>query len=245
MSTQIQKQNIELTKMNASSEINLPKFFGLKQIAFDAAGVLDNPVYLSRDKKPDEGCKIWGYVESHNDLAIALENDTHTYEVVKADVARQSYFDFDGKYQQVRGLLLKVFGGDNIKKFVEFLVDDKDSPLESDLLTKSLENAQEKIELYNYDIRKNVFQYDDVLNFQRHFIYNIRKELLCNNIPSELITRFGEVFVDEIIASNRPTLQRWVVKCAASSLPEDTAEGARSAWSATAVSVGTRPSRMS
>ena len=101
-------------------------------------------------------------------------------------------------------------GGDNIKKFVEFLVDDKDSPLESDLLTKSLENAQEKIELYNYDIRKNVFQYDDVLNFQRHFIYNIRKELLCNNIPSELITRFGEVFVDEIIASNRPTLQRWV-----------------------------------
>ena len=113
MSTQIQKQNIELTKMNASSEINLPKFFGLKQIAFDAAGVLDNPVYLSRDKKPDEGCKIWGYVESHNDLAIALENDTHTYEVVKADVARQSYFDFDGKYQQVRGLLLKVFGGDN------------------------------------------------------------------------------------------------------------------------------------
>jgi len=106
--------------------------------------------------------------------------------------------------------IIKVFGGDNIKKFVEFLVDDKDSPLESDLLTKSLENAQEKIELYNYDIRKNVFQYDDVLNFQRHFIYNIRKELLCNNIPSELITRFGEVFVDEIIASNRPTLQRWV-----------------------------------
>ena len=50
MSTQLQKDNIELTKMNASSQINIPKFFGLKQIAFDAAGVLDNPVYLSRDK---------------------------------------------------------------------------------------------------------------------------------------------------------------------------------------------------
>ena len=53
--------------------------------------------------------------------------------------------------------IIKVFGGDNIARFVDFLVDDKDSPLESDLLTKSLENAQQKIELYNYDLRKNVF----------------------------------------------------------------------------------------
>ena len=83
--------------------------------------------------------------------------------------------------------IIKVFGGDNIKRFVGFLVDDKDSPLESDLLTKSLENAQQKIELYNYDLRKNVFQYDDVLNFQRHFIYEVRKDLLCNNISNELI----------------------------------------------------------
>ena len=113
MSTQLQKDNIELTKMNTSTQNNPLKFFGLKQLAFDAAGVLNNPVYLSRDKKPDEGCKLWGYVESHNDLAIALQNDTHTYEVVKADVTRQSYFDFDGKYQQVRGLLLKVFGGED------------------------------------------------------------------------------------------------------------------------------------
>ena len=92
--------------------------------------------------------------------------------------------------------IIKVFGGDNIKRFVGFLVDDKDSPLESDLLTKSLENAQQKIELYNYDLRKNVFQYDDVLNFQRHFIYEVRKDLLCNNISNELITRLGEAFSD-------------------------------------------------
>jgi preprotein translocase subunit SecA len=105
--------------------------------------------------------------------------------------------------------IIKVFGGDNIKRFVEFLVDDKDSPLESDLLTNSLENAQQKIELYNYDLRKNVFQYDDVLNFQRHFIYNVRKELLCNNIPSELITRIGEAFSDEIILAKPSRLKNW------------------------------------
>ena len=44
-----------------------------------------------------------------------------------------------------------------------FLIDDKNAPLESGLLTKGLENAQKRVELYNYDLRKNVFQYDDVL----------------------------------------------------------------------------------
>jgi preprotein translocase subunit SecA len=71
-----------------------------------------------------------------------------------------------------------------------------------------LENAQQKIELYNYDLRKNVFQYDDVLNFQRHFIYGIRKDLLCNNVSPELITRLGEAFSDEIIG-NANKLQNW------------------------------------
>jgi len=105
--------------------------------------------------------------------------------------------------------IIKVFGGDNIKKFVDFLVDDKDSPLESDLLTKSLENAQQKIELYNYDLRKNVFQYDDVLNFQRHFIYEVRKDLLCNNISNELVTRLAEAFSDEFINNSSEKLQNW------------------------------------
>ena len=105
--------------------------------------------------------------------------------------------------------IIKVFGGDNIKRFVGFLADDKDSPLESDLLTKSLENAQQKIELYNYDLRKNVFQYDDVLNFQRHFIYEVRKDLLCNNISNELITRLGEAFSDELLSINSEKIENW------------------------------------
>jgi preprotein translocase subunit SecA len=54
--------------------------------------------------------------------------------------------------------LIKVFGGQYIRRWVEYLIQDKDVPLESDLLTKSLESAQEKVELYNYELRKNVFQ---------------------------------------------------------------------------------------
>ena len=65
--------------------------------------------------------------------------------------------------------------------------DKENAPLESGLLTKSLENAQQKVELYNYDLRKNVFQYDDVLNSQRKQIFNARNEILRGNIYSKFI----------------------------------------------------------
>ena len=93
--------------------------------------------------------------------------------------------------------LIKVFGGDNIKRWVEYLIQDKDSPIESDLLTKSLENAQNKIELYNYDLRKNVFQYDDILNTQRKQMFTARKELLCKNMYENLFLRYSESLLDE------------------------------------------------
>jgi preprotein translocase subunit SecA len=93
--------------------------------------------------------------------------------------------------------LIKVFAGDNIKRWVEYLIEDKDLPIESDLLTKSLENAQKKIELYNYDLRKNVFQYDDILNTQRKQMFNARKELLCKNIYENLFLRYSESLFDE------------------------------------------------
>ena len=113
--------------------------------------------------------------------------------------------------------LIKVFGGDSIKKWVEYLVQDQDSPLESNLLTKSLENAQQKVELYNYDIRKNVFQYDDVLNSQRKQLFNARNQLLRSDIYPELFLRYLESFFDEEFKNcknnsnikNKQFLEKW------------------------------------
>jgi preprotein translocase subunit SecA len=95
--------------------------------------------------------------------------------------------------------LIKVFGGDSIRRWVEYLIQDKDTPLESDLLTKSLENAQKKVELYNYDLRKNVFQYDDILNIQRKQLFGARNELLSENIYQDLFLRYTEYLIDEEI----------------------------------------------
>ena len=93
--------------------------------------------------------------------------------------------------------LIKIFGGDSIKRWVEYLLQDSDVPLESGLLTKSLENAQTKVELYNYELRKNVFQYDDILNSQRKQLFKARNELLSKNLYENLFLRFSEVVIDE------------------------------------------------
>jgi preprotein translocase subunit SecA len=104
--------------------------------------------------------------------------------------------------------LIKVFGGDSIKRWVEYLIQDKDVPLESNLLTKSLENAQKKVELYNYDLRKNVFQYDDILNAQRKQLFKARNELLRENIYEDLFLRYGESSFDEEKRKKAPQKER-------------------------------------
>jgi preprotein translocase subunit SecA len=95
--------------------------------------------------------------------------------------------------------LIKIFGGESIKRWLNFLIQDgeKDLPLESDLLTKGLENAQKKVEAYNFDLRKNVFQYDEILNSQRKQLFQARNEMMWNNIYDELILRYNEFVLDE------------------------------------------------
>ena len=101
--------------------------------------------------------------------------------------------------------LIKIFGGDNIKKWVEYLIQDPDMPLESNLLTNSLEDAQKKVELYNFDLRKNVFQYDDILNKQRKEIFRARKTFLSDNNSTNLFLRYLEASIDEIINTKNLT----------------------------------------
>ena len=98
--------------------------------------------------------------------------------------------------------LIQIFGGNSIGKWVEFLIQDKDVPLESDFLTKSLENAQKKVELYNYDLRKNVFQYDEVLSLQREKIFEARKEIIFKNISPDFFFRLTEISFDELYSEN-------------------------------------------
>ena len=77
--------------------------------------------------------------------------------------------------------LMRVFGGDSIKNMMGRLGIKEDEPIENRLITRSLESAQEKIEGLNFDARKHVLEFDDVLNFQRKIMYGRRREILIGN----------------------------------------------------------------
>ena len=97
--------------------------------------------------------------------------------------------------------LIKIFGGDSIRRWVEYFLQEKDVPLESDVLTNSLENAQKKVENFYYDLRKNVFQYDEILNLQRKQLFQARNEILSQNLSQDFFLRYMESFFDEEIES--------------------------------------------
>lgn len=74
--------------------------------------------------------------------------------------------------------LMRIYGGEKIAAIMDRLKVDEDTPIESRMITKSLEGAQKKVEGFNFDMRKNVVQYDDVMNRHRRAIYSMRREVL-------------------------------------------------------------------
>jgi preprotein translocase subunit SecA len=95
--------------------------------------------------------------------------------------------------------LFRIFGGDRISKMMETLRIDDSVPIESDLLTKSLESAQKKVEAYYYDARKQLFEYDEVLNYQRQAIYAERRRILKATNLKNWIIQYAEVTIKDYV----------------------------------------------
>ena len=90
--------------------------------------------------------------------------------------------------------LLKIFGGEKIGRFMEMLKVPDEEPIEHKMVSKAVENAQKKVEGQNFDIRKNVLEYDDVMNLQRRTIYGLRRDVLEGSQTHEMIIeRIGDV----------------------------------------------------
>ena len=95
--------------------------------------------------------------------------------------------------------LLRLFGGDRVKRMLSTLKIDEDDVIDEKLLSGVIENAQKNIEGRNYDMRKNVLQYDDVVNTQRTLIYQQRKEVLNGENIKPSIEKMIEKLVDNAI----------------------------------------------
>ena len=82
-------------------------------------------------------------------------------------------------YVSLEDELMRRFGGDKLKNMMDTLGLPEDQPIQNAIISKTIESAQTKIEGYNFDIRKHVLDYDDVMNKQREVVYKKRKEILA------------------------------------------------------------------
>ena len=95
--------------------------------------------------------------------------------------------------------LMRIFGGDRVSKLMDMFRVEEDMPIESRMLTGSLENAQKKVETHYYDMRKRVFEYDEVMNNQRRAIYAERRRVLEGLDLKEQIVKYAEQTMDDIV----------------------------------------------
>jgi len=102
-------------------------------------------------------------------------------------------------YLSLNDNLLRIFGGDRLTAIMRRIGMEKGAALESRLLSGSIENAQRKVEAHNFDIRKQLLEYDDVANDQRKVIYKQRDELLASEEIGETILVMLEHVVNNVI----------------------------------------------
>ena len=104
-------------------------------------------------------------------------------------------------YVSLEDDLMRLFGSDRIKSVMETLGMPNDMPIEHSMVSKSLEKAQTKVEKYHFGVRKQILQYDDVLNKQRETIYRIRQSILtesdCQKIYQDFLNRLMESMPQE------------------------------------------------
>lgn len=95
--------------------------------------------------------------------------------------------------------LLRIFGGDRVAGLMNAFRVEEDMPIESGMLTRSLEGAQKKVETYYYDIRKQIFEYDEVMNNQRKAVYSERRRVIDGRELKNQVIGYGQRTMEEIV----------------------------------------------
>ena len=151
-------------------------------------------------------------------------------------------------YLSLEDDLMRIFAGDRIQGLMEKLGMEEDIPIEHPWVTKSVENAQRKVEERNFDIRKNLLEYDDVMNQQRKSIYTLRRQVLSGQYRTEptederkrgvepvpLVKAVAPRFVELV----GPVLENFVKLSGAPPLAQGATPEEQQAWHAAAMRVG-------
>jgi preprotein translocase subunit SecA len=124
-------------------------------------------------------------------------------------------------YLSLEDDLMRIFGSDRISGLMEKLGMDDDIPIENRMVSSAIENAQKRVESQNFDIRKHLLEYDDVMNKQRQEIYAYRKEILqSRDIKDKILSMIDDV-TEDLISVHCPEDQNseeWDIKALKDSL---------------------------
>ena len=101
-------------------------------------------------------------------------------------------------YLSLEDDLLRIFGSERISSIMDKLGLEEDVPIEHGLVTKAIENAQKKVEAHNFDIRKHLLEYDDVMNQQREVVYTYRRQILGQEGLRDMVFGFIEDMAEDI-----------------------------------------------
>ncbi len=114
-------------------------------------------------------------------------------------------------YVSLEDELMQRFGGERVKDMMTRLKLEDDVPLEYGILSKSIEQAQEKVEGYNFDLRKHVIQYDDVINKQREVIYAQRRMILEKDNLHDVVMEMVEQEIEDVVKDHTEgdTTENW------------------------------------
>ena len=102
-------------------------------------------------------------------------------------------------YLSLEDDLMRIFGSEKISGIMEKLGMENGQPIEHPMVSKAVANAQKKVEAHNFDIRKHLLEYDDVMNKQREVFYGLRREILKNENHREMLLEMAEELVDEVL----------------------------------------------
>ncbi len=115
-------------------------------------------------------------------------------------------------YLSLQDDLLRIFGSERVAKIMDILKIEEGEAITHSMITRSIENAQKKVEAHNFDIRKNLIEYDDVMNKQREVIYSQRREILAGQEIRESFLEMLHETVAEIVgcyAIDKTPAQEW------------------------------------
>ncbi len=207
---QLLKQAVEFA-VRSYGERNLPELEAEDKVAVAAEKApIDDPVILKlREAYNRVKHEYEQFTNREHDEVVALGGlhviGTERHESRRIDnqlrgrAGRQGDPGTTRFFLSLEDNLLRIFGGDRVARLMDAFNVEEDMPIESGMLTRSLEGAQKKVETYYYDIRKQVFEYDEVMNNQRRAIYAERRRVLEGQDLKEQVIKYAEKTMDDIV----------------------------------------------